>query len=54
MIKTKIEYNGESWTVHIIGGNKDLPFTIEGCESKEIARHQAKIRRKELKKAGLL
>lgn len=53
MIITEIILDGETWRATITN-EKGLNVHIEGCETKAIAKHQAKDRIKELKKAGLL
>jgi hypothetical protein len=54
MITTEITFNGETWSATITNGKHNLKVIIDGMESKEIAKCQAKDRIKELKRAGLI
>jgi len=53
ILQTEITKDTDSWTCIITNGN-GLKVIIEGMETKEIAKKQAKNRIKEMKKAGLL
>lgn len=53
IIQTDIYKTGDTWTVTITNGN-GMKVHIEGCETKQIAKAQARDRIRELKRAGLM
>ncbi len=53
ILTTEIFMTADYWEV-IITNNNGLKVHIEGCETKAIAKQQAKDRIRELKKAGII